>query len=380
MLHSAIPDGGRLLIDSSIEKIEPSTWDRICPCGNVYHSWEFLRAAERGRHETTRLYYLRFEDAARELLATAVLSVFETKLFGPRLRIAACGIPFPGGQYNVAVRDGIDAMPIHIQIARELERIAAAHKTHFLLLKELSDDDLWIGNVYRDRGFLLASSLPLHRVDIRWSTFQQYSQSLKCRHRRDVNSALQSMGTKQPELLSDKDYHASDPLPRFVIGGSDVCTADEFYTLYGNLAQHAKLQTFQLEQRDFFRELYRLKGLRVLAIKHLGVVQIAALLLQRHQNLIGVFVGRNSTPNPALHPYPNLIHGAIQFAIQRGCTSLQLGQTTDEPKLRRGSKPEKLYFMIRARNPLINRVLHRFQTRLFPEYPLPTVQAFHRDP
>ncbi len=331
---------------------------------------------ERGKSDSTQFWYLVFPDKQGDYEATAVLCAFETKLFGPRIRIAACGIPFPGGQYSFAIRALHDAKQVHEKIRDELERIATETKAHLIIVKEPGETELAGTEIYQAGGYILAPSIPVHRLEIKWPTFQAYLQSLKCQYRYDVKKAIKAMGVEAPEILPFEDYDPSDPAPRWVVGGSEVCTPDEFYKMYRNIIDHAKAKIFLDETPEFFEELYMLAGFSVLAIKHRGRNIVAATILQNGDDLTGVFFGRGEHWGNEYNAYLNLTHGLIQLAIQHGCRFIYLGQTTDEAKMRRGSIPEKRYFFIRARNKLFNKLLHRFKAKLFPEPAVPNINVY----
>lgn len=360
----------------TIEQTDRAKWNSLPSAGHPYHSWEFLRAMERGKSNDTQFWYLVFLDKQGDYEATAVLCAFETKLFGPRIRVAACGIPFPGGQHSFAIRALNDAKQVHEKIMDELERIATETKAHLILVKEPGETELAGTEIYQAGGYILAPSIPVHRLEIKWPTFQAYLQSLKSNYRHNVLTPLKAMGVRAPDILAFEDYDPSDPVPRWVIGGSEVCTPDEFYKMYRNVVCHAKIKTFLDETPEFFEELYSLAGFNVLAIKHRGRNLVVATLLQNGDDLTVLFVGSGDHLDNEFDAYLNLMHGEIQLAIQHGCCFIYLGQTTDETKMRRGSIPEKRYFFIRARNKLFNKLLHRFKAKLFPEPAVPKINVY----
>ena len=77
----------------------------------------------------------------------------------------------------------------------------------------------------------------------------------------------------------------------------------------------------------------------------------------------------------------NLQYQDLDRALRRGARSVHFGQTADEFKARLGAEPRPLFFYARAVNPVLNQVLRRVKSLLFPPVPhVPARDVFKADP
>ena len=379
----------------SIRMTDQMQWDAVRSPGHPYQSWRFLLAVEEAKPENAEFWYLVFTDQTGQYQATAVLSAFKMSLSvladgDPTIRrlekiwptlfqfkMLMCGIPVSAGQHQFAYNFGVEAAKIHEGIAQKMAEIAKEQKIKLLSIKELRRKDLDGTDAYLSNGYLLAQSPSSHLLTIRWHSFAAYLADLKHSHRRQIITDMYKMQVTTPRIMSAKEYDPTDEQPRWVIGGQNYCTPELFCTMYLEVLGHTKTKLETLET-PFFEALFKVPQLELLSIIHKGKVISTVLLIQQGSELVWMFIGKYGEKDSQYQSYFNMMHGIIELAIQRGCKTISLGQTTDEPKMRRGGIPQARYFFIKATNTFFNRILRTYKKTLFPDPVLPQINPFNK--
>ncbi len=377
----------------SIRWVNQAQWDSVTVPNHPYQTWRFLLAVEESKPENAEFWYLVFSDDDGQYQATAVLSAFMMSLsvladndpfirrlekIWPnsfRFRMLMCGIPVSAGQHNFAYIDGIDPSEMHEGIMLKMAEIAKEQRIKLISVKEMGIQQLDGTEGYLANDFTLAQSPASQLMHIQWESFAEYLSALKHSHRRQIISDLQKMQVTTPRIMSANEYDITDEQPRWVIGAQKLCPPEMFTPMYQEVLSHTKTKLESLEV-PFFEALYQVPNLEVLSIIHKGTAISTALLFQHNDTLVWMFIGKFGEKDATYQNYFNTIHGIIQLGIQRGCKFISLGQTTDMPKMRRGSKPELRYFYIKATNRFFNKILQKFQSKLFPDPILPNINPF----
>ena len=86
-----------------------------------------------------------------------------------------------------------------------------------------------------------------------------------------------------------------------------------------------------------------------------------------HGTLHFLYVGMDYAGARDCDLYFNLLYSVLRLALDRGCTTIHWGQTSLNAKGRFGGVAQPLWFFLRFRRPVLQRLLSQAGPRLFPE-------------
>ncbi|MBS4760036.1 MAG: hypothetical protein KHX03_05000 [Clostridium sp.] len=193
-------------------------------------------------------------------------------------------------------------------------------------------------NVDKDyvlEGFSKGLILPKCILKISWNTFDDYISELRSGYRRRYNIA----------------FRKSENLNCFILQ-NNMDFNEEMYNLYLDVYNNAEYKLGKVSI-DYFRE----KRCIIIVLKNDKGVQGFAQLSKNCDELIFEFVGLNKKNVMKYDTYIRLLLEIVRYGIEQGFSTIDLGQTTDEAKLKLGSRYKMLYVLIRHSNPVINKIL-----------------------
>jgi len=120
--------------------------------------------------------------------------------------------------------------------------------------------------------------------------------------------------------------------------------------------------------REFFKQIMHTmeKETKTISLKLGDKILGSAMLAKDHESLVFLLVGLDYAERDTYDVYFNLIYAILSFAIRNKVKRLDLGQTSYYIKQRIGGKCIPMFFYIKSRKRMINWLLRRFQTALFP--------------
>ena len=368
---------------TSIHQTKPETWDTFAD-GNWFHKHRFIASVEDGHLPGAQYWYLLFHKDD-EPVGNCALSTLDISLdlFAPnhrlykgikrfipdifKVRILMCGLPASFGQKNFHFIDSRFAEETADVLVATLLRIAKQNRINFLCFKEFTKKDAILWDSFERHSFFAACSIPYMKLDVRWSAFSEYLNSLRHPYRRSIKQSLRKIGLEEPVI-----YDASLPLPEssdfpvMILGDRSLCPPERFYRMYRAVMARAGTR-LEVLTPEFFRSLYENMGndLQVFILKKDETIYSAALLLQNEQSLTFLLVGRENECDE-YDSYFNLIYGILALAIKKGILEIKLGQTAYWVKQRIGGIAEDEYFFFHARTPILHALLIRFSGFIFP--------------
>ncbi len=191
-------------------------------------------------------------------------------------------------------------------------------------------------------GYAKGLTCPKCVLKIRWSSFDEYMDSLRSNYRYRFRKALKKAA---PLKL------------RYLNGGEEF--TDEMYKLYEQVYDKSRIRVEKLTPEFFRGEFFRIfvledgEGVR-------GFVQ----LLANGDELVFEFVGLDYSVQSKYDTYLAMLLEIIRYAIEHGFKTVDFGQTADDTKLKLGSEYIYLYAYLNHKNRLLNAVCKKLAHRL----------------
>ncbi len=200
-------------------------------------------------------------------------------------------------------------------------------------------------------GFARALTCPRIHLRLRWSSFDDYLADLRSHYRRRYRLAQGKTGDITLQQIVPGDFTA------------------RHYALYEQVFHRSRIQVEKLSLCYFQRcpasiLVYERQG------EPVGFVQLIA----NGAELVFGFIGLDYAVNERYDLYINLLLRMVAYGIEGGFSSIDLGQTADDTKLKLGGEYELLYAHMRHHHPLIHGILQRLLPHIG-YHPLP--QQFH---
>lgn len=187
----------------------------------------------------------------------------------------------------------------------------------------------------------------------RFTSFEHYVASLRSSYRRRVTRALQ----------------AGKPLAVKKIGPHEY--TDEIHQLYLNVLQHSKYP-LEILDKEFFQEL----GGEIHVFYHQQKPLAFICTYQHNSCLHFIFGGMDYARRDEFDLYYTMLLTIIQLGIQRGCTTINFGQTAESTKCRLGCHIEKRYMAVFCSSKILHAAFKRFAPLLEYRYHNPGYRVF----
>jgi predicted N-acyltransferase len=380
----------------SINEFSEHTWDSVASKQGLFWTHRFFQVVEKSGVEQAEYYYLVFSDGDKPV-GSAVLSAFDVSLalllpslfqnlvqsvrrfFDGflRIRILFCGIPVSIGKHTIAVADNSYLNEIMIAISDEMHSIAERNNIHYLCLKEFQEPEHIFFSPLKRLGFFKANSIPRFTLDIRWPDFGSYLSSLRHSYRRLILKSLNKL-SNQSRTQGISAYDPELPSgPSLVTVDTNTLSSSQFHQLYLQVMKRTPTKLEILDQSFFDCLSYNLHEQLVQLAVVDGPTPLAVAILCLHdRTLTFLFVGIDYERRDECDAYLNLLSGIIAYGIEKGCTTIDLGQTSHWLKQRIGGNPTSMYFFFKSRRRFIHALLRILNGVLFPPTRLQQLRVF----
>jgi predicted N-acyltransferase len=377
----------------SLAEIDPQLWDSIND--DTFKSHAFILSIEKSGIEQSRLRYMLFF-AGDELVGTAVLSSFSIsldllagnfvqkavilirKLFPSFLKIKFlfCGTPISIGKNNITVKYTVDRDEIVRFISEEMSALAASEKIPFQSIKELTEKEVIELSAFGKFDFLLVNSIPYMRLKLKWKDFNSYVKSMRYKYSHQIKTGLRKMNTNEPVIFT-RDSLMKPDYPYLELTSSMDIEAVQFYTLYMQVMHESK-NKLEVLNKEFFENFFSMmsRKIELLSLKHKDEILGTAIISQDEDKMTFVLIGFEHQNVKDYDTYFNIVYGIIYLAINRGCTLLNMGQTSYYFKQRCGAVPSELFFYIKSDKKSVHLMLKIFRNIIFPAVILPSHHVF----
>ncbi len=298
----------------SILKV-PDIWDSVID-DNLYLSKDFLSFME-GIDKCDQKYYMLFEDGK---LDTVFMSYVRKKYnlamftkFNLYQKMTMIYVPLS------VTRPGI-AYGKHLDKAMDFIKTIKGPK----MLLNIGDVD--------PRGYAKGLTCPKCILTNRFSSFEDYLNSLRSNYRYRYNKCFKKSAPLKLEYLEDnKDF------------------TEEMYECYLQVYNKSKIRVEKLPI-DFFRGKY----FKIFVLKNEDKVVGFGQMLENGTELIFEFVGVDYEYNNTYDTYHRILLEIVKYGIENKFETIDFGQTADESKLKLGSEYTMLYAYLHHSNKLIN--------------------------
>jgi hypothetical protein len=187
----------------------------------------------------------------------------------------------------------------------------------------------------------------------RFSCFEDYLSSLRATYRRRANQAMRRAAGLTLRPMAAREFTA------------------QHHQLYLNVLRRSRYPLEQLEA-EFFRQF---DG-ELFAYEHQGRPVAFFLIQQRARCLHFIFGGMDYACRDEFDLYVNMLLDIVRIGTQRGCDSIDLGQTAEQTKLRLGAVYQPLYMAAFSGNSALNWLLRKFAPRLCYQETPPEFRVF----
>jgi Acetyltransferase (GNAT) domain len=349
------------VIENSIAAFDSADWNRCFPTDP--ENWAFYRACEEAGPSGFAWHYLAVRENGRPI---AVVPAFGTEYrldttvqgtwkgitnqlyrLAPgllSLRLIALGSPVAEichlGFAPEAPAD--DRLALLARIIVALREFGAVNRYGLLGIKDAPsrDDGLW-RSALLPSGFTRLPGLPTAVLDLPFSDFEAYLDSLSKATRRDMRRKLRTfkdIRVDQRRQIDDVEAQVS--------------------ALYRQTVAHSDLQ-FEHLPVDYFPQLLRSLApeASIFLYWHGGELVAFNFVIETADRLIDKYLGMNYAVVPRLNLYFNSWLHNVRYCIERGIPLYQSGQAFYGPKLRLGCRLQPNWQYFRHRNAAINAIL-----------------------
>ncbi len=345
-------------ITGNIKDIPPQDWDKVFP--ETLEGHYFLKTLNESLSDQFSFFYiLVYEDSLLvgaapcfvmdfpiDLAVSNPLKLFfnaARKIF-PKLinpRVVFCGIPTGIGRMGASKKPG-DVMEA---ISESLEKIAEDNKAAIIIFKDFTAPYDAMFKPLLGKGFLKIESFPYAEMDISFRSFEEYLATLSRASREGLKRKL-----KKVDGRVKIDLEVRDELDEEALAG--------VYDLYMNTYRKQEMG-FEKLTPDFFRNISRnMPGKAKYFLWRIeGKLAAFALCLVGDEKFIDYYLGFDYEVANRYGLYFVRFRDLLSWCISAGLKKYEMGQTSYEPKKRLGFNFTRLYFYVKHRNRLLNRLV-----------------------
>lgn len=353
----------RYSIYDGIDRVPEEDWDLIKPDHSITMGYEFWRTIENSKLMDVDCHYIVFYDHSFPvaLISCCVvrtdLAIFSSqwlkkllafvRKFIPgffTLKILECGSPVT---INTPQFVKANVIPTEFFLKKlKLVLTELAHKKGCLITVVRDFEDGHNTDNFKSRlkqlGYAWVPGLPNTYLDIKWSTIDEYLNSMRSHYRYKLLKRLAKNDGKnlQSELVED-----------FSDLSSELCR--QWHVVHKNARELVR----EVLTPEFYSEFSKNMGenSKALLFYSNGALVAHVLLLKDGSTLRWLYVGRNHSQTDNLYFY--IVHKIIETAITMGVRKLEMGLTTYPIKQDFGVKLVPINIAIRLTVPFLNPIL-----------------------
>ncbi len=359
---------------TSTSEFSSAEWDHFHQ-GDFYFQYEFIKVVEKAAVNEAQFRFLTFSDDKGQPKGAVVLSNFQLHLDllsgsplplrlikkilpgALQLPVVCCGMPVSYGQNHFCVLDERYVERIVTATNQAIETFVKEVGCKLWAWKEFAPDFKGAKKLEENQYFKFPS-LPDAHICIAESTLDSYLGMFRSSYRRSLKKSIERLSAGESGLsVAVKPFAAED--------------VDAFYA--GYLAV--------LERTPVKLEIYPKKFFELLASENVPVDVIT--LTSNNEALTGMLIPDANALNFILIAkekkeydsslYADLVRAIVLFALEKGFTTIKMGQTSYYAKMAAGGQPKPLEIFLKSNSKRINFILSKFGKALFPEAELPAM-------
>jgi predicted N-acyltransferase len=359
----------RATVHLSIAEISEDEWQSILDPGTLFHSYPWMAFLEQNVLGDYSPRYIVFRDEAGRLVGHASAYLIDTSLLifargilksilswvripFPRFmktRVVECGCPI-GATECVALGDDVRFEDIAEALNRALDSIAIAERSWLMVIRDFSDETRTTASILLRNGYAEMANIALVEIPVRWSTFEEYTDSMRARYRKLLRKRLRVAREAGISSTIEEDFQTD----AVVLAEQRKYVADRARE-YGR--ESVTPEFYRLAQKIFGRnaKIVRITNAAGQMISH-------SLVIADGPVLHALQFGRS--PNTEdLGAYFLVTADIVRLGIDLGCRTIDLGLSTHSPKLEFGGTMVPLWMFVKIKGrlgSLIVRLLRSF--------------------
>jgi predicted N-acyltransferase len=368
---------------NSLAEVDLAAWEHVRnqSGASIVLDPRFLGAVESSMLQNCRLWYvLVYEDDTRAV-GCAVMTGITMDLANfvdpgtarliralPRrlmplrdLKLMICGLPIPTGHPLLGVAQRDTSPRIVPVIDKAISEVSARMKMNAVVYREFGQEDLQWTSPLLDLGYQRLKSEPAFFFKPQFRDLEHYCAALKSHYRKQVKRSLRKLELKgvQTKVLAS----AGEILKVYT---------PEVHGLFHQMRDRAEVK-FDEIPIDFLRELASRMGSAVNLILFAIDSRIIAFgwCLHSPSAYSMLYAGLDYALNDELDLYFNLHYAALDCALRKQVSTIELGATAGAFKARLGCYSQPSYFFVRGLTPLISLLLRYGGNLLVPKQPAP---------
>lgn len=364
-----VPDT-RLSMNESLHMVHREDWNTVARGASPYLQYDHLLALEDRMGPAMDFRYVIYYDAQNRPIGIACFqtvdledrgSAYGDKLcrLGKRLgstmfedrrvRCLVAGNVFHAGDHGSHFIDEVGAEQRIATVAETLLRLAKGDpfptKASALVVKDIAPSDGADDPLEPPRGYhLMRTDMNMvMRIDPAWKTLEDYQDALVAKARTRLKSVMKRSAALEIRELDAKAIERDDARLQALL--DNVLARSPFLMGRLNVAVYADWKKQLGEQLRFLA--YELDG---------ALVGFSSAFLH-NGSLDAHYVGLDHAHNETHAVYQRMLVDHLAFALQRGTGRINFGRTAEQAKSNLGAAPEDMYFLVRHRNPVANKVI-----------------------
>jgi predicted N-acyltransferase len=346
----------------SVTEVGKVKWNSIVGRNRILCSYEFLLAIEKSNINDCKYFYPVIYNNDRIIAHACVYSITTdldtltsglikklilfVRLFWKnflKIKFLECGTPIALGN-TISFSDSIDKKKAMNLLVDCMENIAKTKKIHILLLRDFYEDETSIFNNLMGRRYKKVFNLPNNILKVHWHSFDEYLNDLRSHYRYKIKKNIELAQKKnlKVEVVDDFSKISRDLL-----------------TLWTNVYNNAKEYKREIVTREFFVNLntYLPNKAKVILLKNDSKIIGSALLLSDDDTLKFMYSGIDYKYNKEYSTYFNSLYYIVHQAITEEKKEIDLGISTNIPKMNIGAKMVDLYMYMKYMNKVLNPII-----------------------
>jgi len=350
----------------SIEEINQEEWDSIIGRDRIICSHGYWAAIEKSNICDCDYFYPVVLKDGNIVAHTCIYSMsFELDIFAKGavkkiikfirkyfpnfliLKFIECGTPVALGN-TISFAEEVDKEESLKLIVKKMEEVGRKKKIDLLLLRDFYDRDLSTFNCLKADRFNLVSNLPNTEFDLKWDSFDEYLNAMRCHYRHNIKRNLKKI-VDNKLTIEIKDNFSN--------------LSEELVGLWKNCYDNAREYRREVLTKEFFTNIDTYLGgkSKLVLIKNDAKILGYGLVLDDDLTVRTMFIGIDYTFNKMYGIYFNIWYNLFDYCMRQKKKFIDMGLTTYQAKLSLGGRIAPLYMYMRHNNSVFNLLL----TKLF---------------
>jgi predicted N-acyltransferase len=247
------------------------------------------------------------------------------------IKALVCGIPMGQGQMGT----GFSSAVMEI-IEHRMDALARRVRAPIIAFKDFDESYDKLLDPLVKNGYLKIDSLPMTRLDLDFSDFEEYLKTLSSATRYDFRRKLK----KASSVKVDSS----------LVTALDEKTLDEVYELYLQAVEIHDMG-FEIVPKEFFRLISKNmpKETKFFLFRINGKLTAFVFCLVSDGLLLDYYLGFDYTPAHEYHLYFVKFKEVLNWCLAHGIKTYEMGTTGYEPKRRLGFEFVPVYLYVKIR-------------------------------